>query len=73
MHWIGVGLPFTFWGFLLSMFDGTLLNLVQVQGHMSALRTLPHSAAITTVDWHPSLPIFLTGSADHSVRVTSLS
>ncbi|XXG89877.1 hypothetical protein AAC387_Pa12g1774 [Persea americana] len=47
--------------------------IYQVQGHMSALRTLPHSAAITTVDWHPSLPIFLTGSADHSVRVTSLS
>ncbi|RWR96524.1 WD repeat-containing protein 91 [Cinnamomum micranthum f. kanehirae] len=47
--------------------------IYQVQGHMSALRTLPHSAAIRTVDWHPSLPIFLTGSADHSVRVTSLS
>ncbi|KAF8380131.1 hypothetical protein HHK36_027613 [Tetracentron sinense] len=47
--------------------------IYQVQGHMSGFRTLPHSAAITTVDWHPTLPIFLTGSADHSVRVTSLS
>ncbi|KAK8324287.1 hypothetical protein V6Z12_A12G288600 [Gossypium hirsutum] len=36
------------------------------------VQTLPHSAAITTVDWHPSLPIFLTGSADNSVRVTSI-
>ncbi|XP_037495359.1 WD repeat-containing protein 91 homolog isoform X2 [Jatropha curcas] len=47
--------------------------IYQVRGHMNGLRTLPHSAAITTVDWHPTLPIFLTGSADHSVRVTSLS
>ncbi|KAJ0967545.1 hypothetical protein J5N97_024462 [Dioscorea zingiberensis] len=47
--------------------------IYQVQGHMSALRTLPHSAAITTVDWHPTLPIYLTGSADNSVRVTSIA
>lgn len=45
----------------------------QVRGHMNGWRTLPHNAAITTVDWHPTLPIFLTGSADNSVRVTSLS
>ncbi|XP_022739074.1 WD repeat-containing protein 91 homolog isoform X5 [Durio zibethinus] len=47
--------------------------IYQVQGHSKGLRTLPHSAAITTVDWHPTLPIFLTGSADNSVRVTSIS
>ncbi|KAK3219077.1 hypothetical protein Dsin_013047 [Dipteronia sinensis] len=27
--------------------------------------------AITTVDWHPTLPVFLIGSADNSVRMTS--
>ncbi|KAF6162120.1 hypothetical protein GIB67_008249 [Kingdonia uniflora] len=47
--------------------------IYQIQGHMSGLRTLPHSGAITTVHWHPTLPMFLTGSADHSVRVTSIS
>ncbi|XP_043716344.1 WD repeat-containing protein 91 homolog isoform X2 [Telopea speciosissima] len=48
--------------------------IYQVQGHhTSGLRTLPHTGAITTVDWHPTLPIYLTGSADHSVRVTSIS
>ncbi|XP_062000977.1 uncharacterized protein LOC133718183 [Rosa rugosa] len=47
--------------------------IYQVRGHATnGLRTLPHSAAITTVDWHPTLPIFLTGSADNSVRVTSI-
>lgn len=46
--------------------------IYQVQGHMSGLRTLAHSEAITSVDWHPTLPIFITGSADHSVRVTSI-
>ncbi|CAA7402690.1 unnamed protein product [Spirodela intermedia] len=46
--------------------------IYQLQGHRSGLRTLPHTSAITTVDWHPTLPIFLTGSADHSVRVTSI-
>ncbi|XP_020247469.1 WD repeat-containing protein 91 homolog isoform X2 [Asparagus officinalis] len=46
--------------------------IYQVQGHMRGLKTLPHSAAITSVDWHPTLPIFITGSADHSVRVTSI-
>ncbi|MQL84964.1 hypothetical protein Taro_017485 [Colocasia esculenta] len=45
----------------------------QVQGHMSGFRTLPHTSAVTTVDWHPTLPIFLTGSVDHSVRVTSIA
>jgi len=45
----------------------------QVRGHTNGMKTLPHCAAITTVDWHPTLPIFLTGSADHSVRVTSIS
>ncbi|KAL6123155.1 hypothetical protein ACLB2K_075678 [Fragaria x ananassa] len=47
--------------------------IYQVRGHATnGLKTLPHSAAITTVDWHPTLPIFLTGSADNSVRVTSI-
>lgn len=47
--------------------------IYQVRGHARGMRTLPHGAAITTVDWHPTLPIFLTGSADHSVQVTSIS
>lgn len=46
--------------------------IYQVQGHRTGMRTLPHSAAITSVDWHPTLPIYITGSADHSVRVTSI-
>ncbi|KAG0457346.1 hypothetical protein HPP92_022503 [Vanilla planifolia] len=46
--------------------------IYQVRGRSSALKTLPHTAAITSVDWHPTRPIFLTGSADHSVRVTSI-
>ncbi|PKA55064.1 Protein Mut11 [Apostasia shenzhenica] len=46
--------------------------IYQVQSHTSALKTLPHTAAITSVDWHPTLPTFITGSADHSVRVTSI-
>lgn len=47
--------------------------IYQVRGHAYGMRTIPHSAAITTVDWHPTSPIFLTGSADHSVRVTSMA
>ncbi|KAL4288764.1 hypothetical protein AHAS_Ahas19G0318800 [Arachis hypogaea] len=47
--------------------------IYQVQGHLNGWRTLPHGAPITAVDWHPTSPIFLTGSADNSVRVTSLS
>lgn len=46
--------------------------IYQVGGFTNGLKTLPHSAAITTVDWHPTLPIYLTGSADNSVRVTSI-
>ncbi|XP_003592160.3 WD repeat-containing protein 91 [Medicago truncatula] len=46
--------------------------IYQVQGHLNGWRTLSHGAPITAVDWHPTLPIFLTGSADNSVRVTSL-
>ncbi|XP_024027553.1 WD repeat-containing protein 91 [Morus notabilis] len=45
--------------------------IYQVRGN-NGLKTLAHTAAITTVDWHPTLPIFLTGSADNSVRVTSI-
>jgi len=29
-----------------------------------------HTAAVTSVDWHPHKPICLTGSQDHSVLVT---
>ncbi|XP_070011870.1 uncharacterized protein [Nicotiana sylvestris] len=47
--------------------------IYQVRDHAYGMRSLPHSASITTVDWHPTLPIFLTGSADHSVRVTSIA
>ncbi|XP_078174057.1 uncharacterized protein LOC144567759 [Carex rostrata] len=46
--------------------------IYEVQGQMSGMKTLPHSAAITSVDWHPTLDMFITGSADHSVRVTSI-
>ncbi|XP_028798765.1 WD repeat-containing protein 91 isoform X2 [Neltuma alba] len=46
--------------------------IYQVQGGRSGWRTLAHAASVTAVDWHPILPIFLTGSADNSVRVTSL-
>ncbi|KAL6641069.1 hypothetical protein ACP70R_019250 [Stipagrostis hirtigluma subsp. patula] len=46
--------------------------IYQVQGHESGLRTLPHSSYITSVDWHPTLPMYITGSADNSVRVTSI-
>ncbi|XP_057463862.1 uncharacterized protein LOC130753716 [Actinidia eriantha] len=47
--------------------------IYQVRGQMNGMKTLPHSAAVTTVDWHPTLPVFLIGSADHSVRVTAIS
>ncbi|KAK3153911.1 hypothetical protein QOZ80_2BG0183140 [Eleusine coracana subsp. coracana] len=46
--------------------------IYQVQGHESGLRTLPHGSSITSVDWHPTLPMYITGSADNSVRVTSI-
>ncbi|XP_068644780.1 uncharacterized protein [Aristolochia californica] len=58
---------------LLVTSDSFRSPIYQVLGHMNGLRTLAHAAAITTVDWHPTLPIYLTGSADHSVRVTSIS
>ncbi|XP_051138171.1 uncharacterized protein LOC127256293 isoform X2 [Andrographis paniculata] len=47
--------------------------IYQVGGEMrGGMRTVGHSGSITTVDWHPTLPIFLTGSADHSVRICRL-
>lgn len=58
---------------LLMTSDSVRAPIYQVRGRTSGMKTLPHSSAITTVDWHPSLPVFLTGSADHSVRVTSIS
>ncbi|KAL0400654.1 UNVERIFIED_CONTAM: WD repeat-containing protein 91 [Sesamum latifolium] len=57
---------------LLVTSSSTSAPIYQVRGQMSGMRTLSHSGSITTVDWHPTLPIFLTGSADHSVRVTSI-
>ncbi|KAL0321502.1 UNVERIFIED_CONTAM: WD repeat-containing protein 91 [Sesamum calycinum] len=53
---------------LLVTSSSTSAPIYQVRGQMSGMRTLSHSGSITTVDWHPTLPIFLTGSADHSVR-----
>ncbi|KAK9062336.1 hypothetical protein SSX86_019522 [Deinandra increscens subsp. villosa] len=46
--------------------------IYQVRDNMNGMKTLAHSAPISTVDWHPTLPIFLTGSVDNSVRVTSI-
>ncbi|PWA49402.1 WD repeat-containing protein 91 [Artemisia annua] len=57
---------------LLVTSDSVRAPIYQVQDHMNGMKTLPHSAAISTVDWHPTLPIFLTGSVDNSVRVTSI-
>lgn len=58
---------------LLATSSSVRAPIYQVGGRVGGLKTLPHTAAITTVDWHPTLPVFLTGSADHSVRVTSIS
>ncbi|GMP70409.1 hypothetical protein CsSME_00029271 [Camellia sinensis var. sinensis] len=55
---------------LLATSGSVRAPIYQVRGHTNGMKTLPHSAVITTVDWHPTLPIFLTGSADHSVRST---
>ncbi|KAK2654027.1 hypothetical protein Ddye_013883 [Dipteronia dyeriana] len=57
---------------LLATSSSVRAPIYQVRGNTNGLKTLPHSAAITTVDWHPTLPVFLTGSADNSVRVTSI-
>ncbi|KAF3792820.1 WD repeat-containing protein 91 [Nymphaea thermarum] len=57
---------------LLVTSSSTRSPIYHVQSNLGGLKTLPHSDCITTVDWHPTLPIFLTGSADHSVRVTSI-
>ncbi|KAM6555701.1 hypothetical protein CsatB_002720 [Cannabis sativa] len=46
--------------------------IYQVRDYTNGLRTLAHTSAITTVDWHPTLPIFLTGSADNSVRSSTI-
>ncbi|XP_031396903.1 WD repeat-containing protein 91-like isoform X2 [Punica granatum] len=56
---------------LLITSDSVRAPIYQIRSRASGVRTLPHTASITTVDWHPTLPIFLTGSSDHSVRVTS--
>ncbi|KAJ4803290.1 WD repeat-containing protein 91 [Rhynchospora pubera] len=47
--------------------------IYEVQGQMSGLKSLPHSAAITSVDWHPTNNMFITGSADHSVSPSILN
>ncbi|KAL9265084.1 WD repeat-containing protein [Drosera capensis] len=57
---------------LLVTSDSVRSPIYQVRGNGYGLKTLPHTAAVTTVDWHPTLPIFLTGSSDNSVRVTSI-
>ncbi|XP_073526437.1 WD repeat-containing protein 91 homolog [Phyllobates terribilis] len=57
---------------LLVTSDSVRSPMYQVRGYGNSLKTLPHSSAVTTVDWHPTLPIFLTGSADNSIRVTSI-
>lgn len=57
---------------LLVTSDSVRAPIYQVQDDMNGMKSLPHSAAISTVDWHPTLPIFLTGSVDNSVRVTSI-
>ncbi|XP_058769848.1 uncharacterized protein LOC131643604 isoform X2 [Vicia villosa] len=57
---------------LLVTSSSVIAPIYQVQDHLTGWRTLSHGAPITAVDWHPTLPIFLTGSADNSVRVTSL-
>ncbi|KAK1285070.1 hypothetical protein QJS10_CPB20g00766 [Acorus calamus] len=46
---------------LLVTSDSVRSPIYQVQGHMTGFKTIPHSAAITTVDWHRTLPIFLIG------------
>ncbi|KAF4363827.1 hypothetical protein F8388_000492 [Cannabis sativa] len=48
--------------------EQSILYLKHVRDYTNGLRTLAHTSAITTVDWHPTLPIFLSGSADNSVR-----
>ncbi|EYU25176.1 hypothetical protein MIMGU_mgv1a002939mg [Erythranthe guttata] len=50
----------------------TTAPIYQLRGQMSGMRSLSHNGSITAVDWHPTLPIFLTGSSDHSVRVSSI-
>ncbi|KAL6508376.1 hypothetical protein OROHE_021918 [Orobanche hederae] len=60
-------------GRLLMTSSSIRAPIYQVRGQMTGMTTLSHNGSITTVDWHPTLPIFLTGSADHSVRVTSIS
>ncbi|ERN04575.1 hypothetical protein AMTR_s00075p00070220 [Amborella trichopoda] len=67
-----MGLDFTGRRLLVTS-ESTRSPIYQVQGRMSGMRTLAHSASITTIDWHPTMPIFLTGSVDHSVHVTSIS
>ncbi|KAL9265686.1 hypothetical protein AKJ16_DCAP15399 [Drosera capensis] len=57
---------------LLVTSDSVRSPIYQVRGNGKGLKTLPHTAAVTTVDWHPTLPTFLTGSCDNSVRVTSI-
>uniref|UniRef100_A0A7N0TRG0 Uncharacterized protein n=1 Tax=Kalanchoe fedtschenkoi TaxID=63787 RepID=A0A7N0TRG0_KALFE len=46
--------------------------VIRSMGDMNGLSTLPHSATITTADWHPTLPIFLTRLADNSIRLISI-
>ncbi|GKE69857.1 WD repeat-containing protein 91 homolog isoform X1, partial [Tanacetum coccineum] len=39
---------------LLVTSDSVRAPIYQVRDHMNGMKTLPHSAAISTVDWHPT-------------------
>lgn len=57
---------------LLLTSSSSISPIYHLQERQSIERTLQHSASITSVDWHPTQNKFLTGSADHSVRITSM-
>lgn len=57
---------------LLLTSNSSTSPVYHLQKKQSTQRTLQHSASITSVDWHPCQNKFLTGSADHSVRITSI-
>ncbi|XP_024540106.1 WD repeat-containing protein 91 homolog isoform X1 [Selaginella moellendorffii] len=42
------------------------------RGRPKALKSLEHKGPVTSVDWHPHLDTYVTGSVDHSIHVTSI-